>query len=236
MRGFTIAELLVAILITSIIAAIVYGSYMGGLRIIYDAREDMERTALGRHVLERIAADLSCAFLRADKAYLVFIGEDSEGDQPSDALTFIASDHVRTKRDAPESTLSEVSYFLDPVGGEDLYILHREDPTLDEDPFTGGDTRIIGEGVAGLDFEYYDGESWQSSWDSREENSLPRAVRVTLVFRTEEEGGGEEGEEAVRYTTFRTEVAVPLGGSWEEEEEEPTPTPNPKPQIPNPKQ
>jgi hypothetical protein len=41
---------------------------------------------------------------------------------------------------------------------------------------------------------------------------------------TEEDGGGEEGEKAVRYTSFRTEVAIPLGGSWEEKEE-PTPTP-----------
>jgi len=219
--GFTIAEILVAILITSIIAGIIYGSYIGGLRIIYGSQKEMERTAIARLLLDSLSADLSCAFLRPDREYLVFVGEDgSSGDRPSDKLTFISSDHARSERDAPESELCEINYFLDPEGGESLYLLRREDPALDEDPFSGGEIRIVGEGIAGLDFEYLGEEGWVPSWDSRNDNSLPRAVRVSLVFQTEEAGGPEEGEEAVRYTVFKTEVALPLGGSWEEEEEE----------------
>lgn len=216
--GFTIAELLMAILITSILAGIIYGSYMGGLRIIYASQKDMERTHLAGIILDRIASDLACAFLRPGKEYLVFVGE-AGGDSP-DTVTFATSNHDRAARDARESTLSEVSYFLDPAGGDELYILRREDPSLDDDPFSGGGTRIIGEGVAGLKFEYNGEQGWSSSWDSRENSSLPTAVRISLVFRTEEAGGGEEGEEAVRYTTFVTETAVPAGGNWVEEEEE----------------
>jgi type II secretion system protein J len=220
-RGFTIAEVLVAILITSILAGVIYGSYMGGLKIIYASQKDMERTHMANIVLNRIASDLACAFLRADKEYLVFVGQGGgDGEYSSDGLTFISSNHERSSKDARESTLSEVSYFLDPEGGDELYILRREDPSLDEDPFSGGETRIIGEGVAELKFEYNGEGGWTSSWDSRENSSLPIAVRVSLVFRTEEAGGGEEGEEAVRYTTFTTETAVPAGGDWEEKEEE----------------
>ena len=220
-RGFTIAEVLVAILITGILAGVIYGSYMGGLKIIYASQKDMDRTHMANVILDRISSDLACAFLRADKEYLVFVGGGGgDGDYPSDSVTFISSYHERTARDARESTLSEVSYFLDPSGGDDLYILRREDTSLDDDPFSGGETRIIGEGVAGLKFEYYGEEGWTSTWDSRENSSLPTAVRVSLVFRTEEAGGGEEGEEAVRYTTFVMETAVPAGGNWEEKEEE----------------
>lgn len=219
--GFTIVEILVAILITSIIAGIIYGSYMGGLRIIYGSQKEMERTTVARLLLDRISADLACAFLRPDREYLVFVGEDGSAEEmPADTLTFIASDNPRSERDAPESDLCEVSYLLDPRGDDALYLLRREDSTLDEDPFSGGEARIVGEGIAGLDFEYCGEEGWAGSWDSRTDNALPKAVRVTLVFRTEEAGGPEEGEEAVRYTTFKTEVALPLGGSWEEEEEE----------------
>lgn len=220
-RGFTIAELLMAILITSILAGIIYGSYMGGLKIIYASQQDMERTHMAGIILDRITSDLECAFLRADKEYLIFVGEGGgDGERASDSVTFISSSHERSARNAPESTLSEVSYFLDPDGGDELLILRREDPSLDEDPFSGGETRVIGEGVAGLKFEYYGEEGWASSWDSRENSSLPTAVRVSLVFRTEEAGGGEEGEEAVRHTTFVTETAVPAGGDWEEKDEE----------------
>lgn len=210
-----------AILITAVLAGIIYGSYMGGLKIIYASQQDMERTHMAGVILDRIAADLSCAFLRPDREYLVFVGEaGGDGERSSDVLTFVSSNHERTSRAARESTLSEVSYFLDPSGGDDLYILRREDPSLDDDPFSGGDTRIVGEGVAGLKFEYYGEDGWNSIWDSRENSSLPTAVRISLVFRTEEAGGGEEGEEAVRYTTFVTETAVPAGGNWEEDEEE----------------
>jgi prepilin-type N-terminal cleavage/methylation domain-containing protein len=220
-RGFTIAEVLMGILITSILAGIIYASYMGGLKIIYASQKDMERTHMAGVILDRITSDLACAFLRADKEYLVFVGGGGgDGEYSSDSLTFVTSNHKRPSRNARESTLSEVSYFLDPEGGGELFILRREDPTFDEDPFSGGDTRIIGEGVASLKFEYNGEGGWTSAWDSRESASLPVAVRVSLVFRTEEAGGGEEGEEAVRYTTFVTEIAVPAGGNWEEEEEE----------------
>lgn len=220
-RGFTIAEILVAILITSIIASVIYGSYMGSLRIIYDSQKDMERMNMARLILDRISSDLSCAFLRDYREYLVFVGMDSgEGKTGADSVMFTASNNDRPERDSAESDLCEISYYLDPDEGGELFILRRKDPTLDEDPFSGGETRIIGEGVAGLDLEYFDGESWLPSWDSRDDNSLPRAARITLVFVTEEEGGEGEGEEAIRYTTFGTEVAIPLGGSWEEEEEE----------------
>ncbi|MCX6354487.1 MAG: prepilin-type N-terminal cleavage/methylation domain-containing protein [Candidatus Aureabacteria bacterium] len=241
-RGFTIAEVLVAILITSIVAGVIYGSYMGGLRIIYSAQKDIERTEMARLVLDRIAADLSCAFLRAHKDYLVFVGtESSSSEHPSASLTFTCARHTRSERDAPECSLSQVSYSLDPGDHGELFILRREDPNLSDDPFSGGETHPIGEGVSGLKFEYQGGEGSATSWDSRESTSLPTAVRVTVECQTQEEGGGEEGEEAVRYTTFSTDVAIPLGGSWEEAEETPggqptppgraplaQPTPNPK--------
>jgi prepilin-type N-terminal cleavage/methylation domain-containing protein len=222
-RGFTIAEVLVAILITSIVAGVIYGSYLGGLRIIYDSQQDMERTHMASLILDRIASDLACAFLRADKEYLFFVGTGGgEGEYPSDSVTFISSHHERQERDARESTLSIVSYFLAPGDKDELFILRREDPRLDDDPFSGGETRVIGEGVAGLKFEYNGEEGRTSSWDSRESASLPTAVRVKLVFRTDEDAGGKEGEEAVRYTTFVTETAIPAGGNWEEKEEEDT--------------
>jgi len=220
-KAFTMVEVLVAILITSIVAGVIYGSYMGALKIIYASQKDMERTTMARLMLDRVTGDLACAFLRAGKEYLVFVGADGgEEGLGADTVTFITASHERSGRDIPESALSEVTYSLDPEG----YLMRREDPTLDEDAFSGGETRAIGEGLAGLDFEYLGDDGWVPSWDSREDDSLPRAARVTLTMATEEEGGGEEGEEAVRHTAFRTEVAMPLGGSWEEKEE-PTPTP-----------
>ncbi|MEI6633318.1 MAG: type II secretion system protein GspJ [Chlamydiota bacterium] len=223
-KAFTMVEVLVAILITSIVAGVIYGSYMGALKIIYASQKDMERTTMARLMLDRVTGDLACAFLRAGKEYLVFVGADGgEEGRGSDTVTFITTAHERRSRDVAESELSEVTYSLDASDGMG-YLMRREDPTLDEDAFSGGETRAIGEGLAGLDFEYLGDGGWVPSWDSREDDSLPRAARVTLTMATEEEGGGKEGGEAVRYTAFRTEVAMPLGGSWEEKEE-PTPTP-----------
>lgn len=219
-KGFTVAEVLVAILITGIVAGVIYGGYMGALRIVYSSQKDMERTTMARLLLDRVSGDLACAFLRAGKEYLVFIGVDGGDENGADSVNFITASHDRSERDVPESALSEVAYSLDPDGR----LMRREDTTLDEDAFSGGEARAIGEGVAGLDLEYLGDDGWVPSWDSRTDDALPRAARVTLTMSTGEEGGGEEGEEAVRATTFRTEVAMPLGGSWEEKE---TPTPTP---------
>lgn len=219
--GFTVAEVLVAIFITGLVAGVLYASYLGAIRIVYSSQKDMERTTMARLMLDRVSDDFACAFLRAGKEYLVFVGADGGGEgDGGDEATFITASHERPARDARESELSEVSYSLDPEG----YLMRREDTTLDEDAFSGGVTRAIGEGLAGLDFEYLGDDGWVPAWDSRTDDQLPRAVRVTFTMETEEEGGGDEGERAMRRTTFRTEAVMPAGGDWEEKE---TPTPTP---------
>ena len=215
--GFTIAEVLVAILITGLVSGIIFASYMGAIRIVYSSQKEMERTALARLMLDRVSDDLACAFLRAGREWLVFVGEEGrDGGPGADSVTFITASRARPGREVRESELSEVSYRLDPDGR----LMRREDTTLDEDPFSGGSERAIGEGLAGIEFEYLGDDGWVPSWDSRTHDQLPRAARVTLVMETEEGGEGE----AARRAVFRTEAVVPAGGDWEEK---PTPTPTP---------
>ena len=51
--GFTIAEVLVAILITGLVSGIIFASYMGAIRIVYSSQKEMERTALARLIAMR---------------------------------------------------------------------------------------------------------------------------------------------------------------------------------------
>lgn len=218
--GFTIIEVLVAIVITSVVAGVLYGSYLGSLRIIHGSHKGIEQLNMARHILGRISADLGSAFLRGYREYLVFVGVDG-GDEEfgADTVTCIVAGHARSERDAAESELCEVSYFLEQGPEDEIYVVRREDPTLDQDPFSGGEMQVVGEGVRSLDFEYYDGESWMGSWDSREGNVLPLATRITVTLRSEEKGE-ETGEEEVKYAEFSTVVTMPAGGSWEEEDED----------------
>ena len=45
-------------------------------------------------------------------------------------------------------------------------------------------TRLVAHEIAQISFRYFDGEGWESEWDSTEEARFPSAVEITLVIDT----------------------------------------------------
>ena len=50
--------------------------------------------------------------------------------------------------------------------------------------------QLLAPEVATIQFEYFDGVTWSTSWDTGTSNSIPNAVRITIDFHTPSGTGG----------------------------------------------
>jgi hypothetical protein len=139
-----------------------------------------------------MSADLRCACpLSSDDQFLG--SHRLSGDMDADTVDFATHNH--TPRHPREGDFCVVGFSLDrnPQTGR-LALWRRRNPTIAPDPLSGGRREELADGVAGLRFEYSDGDDWYDTWGDVEgkgkaENSarshpnlfgLPQAVRITL--------------------------------------------------------
>lgn len=206
-KGFTLIEILVAIVLLAVISLLLWQS-MGSTIGSKDRSEKRDQAYRGASLaVDRIARDLSMAVLYTSMDFLgisgsaeqmmksVLIGTN-EGDQ--DKLTFDTVSHIRYLKDTKESDMAEVTYFLEKEdveeGDEDevtagLYALKkREKSPPDSEPDTGGGVQTLLGGVKELNFRYYDAvkNEFKDEWDTTKidyVNRLPRAVEITLIVQ-----------------------------------------------------
>ena len=75
-----------------------------------------------------------------------------------------------------------------------------------------GNTKLLAPEVAAIQFEFFDGVSWTSSWDSGVSSSLPNAVRVTIDFHPPDTSRTGWFARPVSQSTnrFQQVIAIPL--------------------------
>ncbi|KTE22657.1 type II secretion system protein GspJ [Sphingopyxis sp. H050] len=176
-RGFTLVEMLVALSIFAVIAAM----GVGLLRSSVDTQDAVQARLKGMSGINRLRAvmanDLAQAVQRptrgpAGEAVPAFIGS-------STGFAFV---HAGAGADdgSPRPSVERVGYAL--VGGEWRLVTQ---PMLDGKALSDGD-RLIGE-VAGVAVRYRDAQGgWSDSWTSEPGDRLPRAVEVRLTRRGRE--------------------------------------------------
>lgn len=184
-RGFTIAELLVALLVAAIVLVTISTSLnrIGYGRELAHARLAANQRAVD--ALEAIRRDLNSA-LRHDDLFLTRLaiaegpGLSRHGAiERGELLLFTTRlNPVREIVYSGEGIEYETQYrIMDDSAGSALW--RRRDPVPDDAPEGGGLAEPIADGVIGVAFEAYDGESWWTNWDS-DDDGLPMAVRATV--------------------------------------------------------
>lgn len=176
-RGFTLIEILIAVVLLGILSAALYGSYFTVLSARERASEGMEaRRELGS-TLDLIRREFAAArFDRSDKR-LRFIVEDRDNfGKPASSLeltTLVPSSGQGRK----ESGVSIVRYRL--VERDKRFILtRREQDVFFESPDAGEFPQM--ERISAFLVECYDGSKWVRSWDTALNNALPQMMRVTV--------------------------------------------------------
>jgi general secretion pathway protein J len=203
--GFTLIEIMVALVITAIVLTLVYSSFSA----VMDTRErvmnasDLDTTA--RLVLTRLTREIESAFivkrpedLPPESRYTIFEGAQENVDQrPADRISFTTFAHTKRGVDADESDQALISYEVEamptePGHEEPLALIRREWRRIappGETQFYEPRPIPLAEDIQGfrLRFLNEDGE-WVDEWNStdiRTLDLLPVAVEITLTLRDE---------------------------------------------------
>jgi general secretion pathway protein J len=176
-RGFTLIEILIAVVLLAILSAALYGSYFTVLRARERASEGMEaRRELGS-TLDLIRREFAAAVYNRGDKRLRFIVEDRDNfGKPSSSLelTTLVPSPGQGRR---ESGISAVRYRL-LEKDKQLILTRREQDIFFESTDAGGYPQM--ERISDFLVECYDGSKWVRSWDTALNGALPKMLRVTL--------------------------------------------------------
>ena len=178
-KGFTLLEVLIALVLLAVLAAALYGSYFTVVRARDRASEGMEvRRELGS-TLELLRREIASAvYNSSDKQRLRFVVEDRDnfGKPASNLeLTTLAPTGLLRK----ESGIISVKYQL--LEKDKQWILTRRE----QDLFLSSDTTPVYpqmEHINAFLVECYDGSKWIKSWDTALNGRLPPKVRIKIQF------------------------------------------------------
>lgn len=217
--GFTLIEVLAALVILSMILTVVGTILVTTLRTQRSIEDEFRQINPGTAILNIMSRDLQSAFTlkrqRRDRRF--FYGENRGTDASAqDQLDFVTSRDVGNPEEGNVADYSECGYLLKPNDdAPGLYRLYRRSsPWIDEHPIRGGTLTQLHDRVVSLNIEYSDPEAseestdpWLDSWDDRERSgALPERVRITLVMQFQEQSSSQD-DEAVRHR-YRTVVSI----------------------------
>ena len=196
------------------IAVLLYGAFdsMSNAKKREGLRGDRARE--GRAAVQRIARELSSAFLSAhtpqnlslQSRVTVFVGQSGSR---FDRVDFSSFAHRRVEAESKQSDQAELGYFVaaDPEKSEKMDLVRREQTPIDMDPKRGGSVNVLAENIESFDLRFLDPttgqwlETWDSSIQTAQYGRLPLEVRITLVLKDTPAGVDE---------TYTTKVSLPI--------------------------
>lgn len=200
-RGFTLAEVVIALAVLALIGTLTFGVFNQSLNARTQALEITEHYHMVRQAMLRMAREVSMAFVTIHKdcedprTDSMFVGERSGS---SFRLDFTSFGHFKTQADANESDQNELSYFVDtdPEDSGRKALFRRSSARIDDEADEGGFEQILARRVLGFEMEFYDDKDdrWIDEWDTRDSefrDRLPLFVRLQLKI---ESPFGEEEE------------------------------------------
>ncbi|MBI4126131.1 MAG: prepilin-type N-terminal cleavage/methylation domain-containing protein [Deltaproteobacteria bacterium] len=207
-NGFTLLEVMVAVVILGFIMVLVQGT-TSQLLDAKDRIESRDRALqMSRGTLDKIASDVSLAFLLRSSAMpegtpgltpeaiptattrpklvTFFIGEE-HGDR--DSLRFTTLAHRRLYRSSHDSDQARVAYQVEASVDDpsQMNLVRIELPWLGDTASVEGKALTVAEGIRSFNLEYYDvrTDEWKKEWNTELvdwSGRIPEAIRVTIAF------------------------------------------------------
>jgi prepilin-type N-terminal cleavage/methylation domain-containing protein len=223
--GFTLVELILALLIFSIISVSIFAAFAAISKGVEGGRGSADFYHVGRAAMRQINQELQAAFqFSGDErggtipSYVrePFKGEDATADSlPRDRVIFLTIPFQRFPENAAKNELCQVCYYVaDNARGkpalfryEDCILAHDDE---DEDRCSGTQKPLeLTDAIVGLDVTYYGQEEEEyAEWPPQDsESPLPCQARVTLFL--------QQGEQPARSLT--TTVVPQMRGPCESE-------------------
>lgn len=193
-RGFTLLEVIVALSLLGMIAAITFTTISNSIttRDVLEQEDASNQSA--RVAMDRLRRDLRLAYLTKNTSAVntyrtQFVGQNKD----PDGLWFTSLSHHRMFRESRECDQTELTYWAenDPAIDGAYALLRREAPRIDNEPEKDGLIAPLAYGLKSMDFRYINPKTneWVDEWDTNgvdTPNKLPRAVQILLVFLVED--------------------------------------------------
>lgn len=177
--GFTLLEVLVAMLLLVIVAGALYSSYFTVLRARERADEGGEQRRELRGTLDLLRREVDSAIYRTSDKRLRFVVEDRDVfGKPASTLELVTV-APPSSDERPASDLVLVNYGIKEKEGR--LALNREATDLfgSMKPIPYPQT----EELEGFLVECYDSGKWVRSWNTELAPKLPERIRITLTVR-----------------------------------------------------
>jgi len=185
-RGFTLLELLIAMTMVAFVALTLAAS----LQIAFKTRETSERNLEAARAVEGVMDflrnDLQCAMPPTGLFAGTFEGAHTS-DSNVDDLLFYSTAPAPADPNGANGEIKQVELTAYQPGNSTDEVLVRRtlnnlsNQTMQENPVE----EVLCRHVAGFSLMYFDGTTWDDTWDSTQQNnSLPMAVQVSLSLST----------------------------------------------------
>lgn len=196
LRGLSLVELLVSLIIVALATTVVSRAFVAAVADEERLNRTLEERRLEARFEDRIERLLSGAALGSfvspvpgDKSGGSLVFTTWSEPLPAPLATESAPDfQTSNERFGPLGGMSEMALSTEPASteaGQRQGIFLREQRPSDSDLTQGGEESVLDERIGQVQFEFFDGSDWQTSWDSRDDGAqkgeLPRLVRVSYV-------------------------------------------------------
>ena len=193
-RGFTLMELLIATLVASVVLAALNAAFYAALHLRSSASKVVEENVPLNYGVSILKADLRSALITGGVMASTFESPGTVIDSARPSLLDISTTTGVLDNQLPWGDVQRISYYLkDPVSasrrpGKDLIRAVTRNLLATVQPDVTEQTLLSG--VDSLNFTFYDGSNWQTSWDTNAEvNPLPQAIKAEIQFAKANSGG-----------------------------------------------
>ena len=204
--GFTLLELLLAVLVFSIVLGAIHVVFFSAFRLRNRTADAIERSLPLQQALTIIKRDLANIVPPGGplSGALQSTPTISTSGSMSGSLNRQNGPHFYTATgilddNAPWGEIRRVSFYLAPptndAPGLDLYrsVARNLLPITQDET----DDQFLMNGVEAISFQYFDGNAWRDTWDSTQAdsatgltNNLPRAIKLELQLYSERSSFG----------------------------------------------
>jgi general secretion pathway protein J len=189
-RGFTLMEVLLAVALTGLVVATLYGTFFSLVRAQERAFGDAAARRELRGTLDLIRREIDAAWYQRDDQRLRFIVEDRDRfGKPASSLELTC---FAPPGGAAASDQILVRYR--PVQRDNRLLLARELKDLHHPGDLVAYPQL--EAMESFLVECFDGSRWLRTWDASQNGALPKQVRITITVK--------DGEREVPYSITAT--------------------------------
>jgi len=193
-KGFTLVEILIAILIFSLIMTVLFSSFKAFVLSSEAIKESVSRNEAIRTVFNRIRLDLEAIYIQQPPRYKKpkfnsepcpyrFVGKE-------DTFFFASFAHAGIRK-GEKKAVSRISYYIK-ENTDQTFDLYRSDilPPFPEDKTSSCTDPLICREITGFEASFIDGKGEQHKyWDSETEEfnySFPSRIDLKITFGSRE--------------------------------------------------